>query len=309
LHLLWAGPEAVYVFFVLSGFVLARPFLEPCRSWSGYYAKRLVRLYLPMWGAVGLAVVLAVVIARNPVPDGSWWLNQHHRYPVDARTIGRNASVINGANFLDSPLWSLRWEVYFSLLLPAYCYVVRSRRDLWPHKLVLALALISLGVSRHNDFLTYLPMFAIGVLGAQEIDRIVRPVKRSLSVVVLVFALALMTCSWWTPLPRSAAVPIEVLAAATVVWLFLTNRSIGAFAQRAPVAALGRISFSLYLIHEPILVAFTFAFGPIGTLAALPTAIAAACVFYRLVERPAQRLGQRAAHNTARQMRVEPATA
>jgi peptidoglycan/LPS O-acetylase OafA/YrhL len=49
LHVLWNGTPAVHLFFVLSGFVLVLPFSRPgvTRSWASYYAKRLLRLYLP----------------------------------------------------------------------------------------------------------------------------------------------------------------------------------------------------------------------------------------------------------------------
>ena len=45
LHLIWAGTEAVVVFFVLSGIVLTRPFLlRRGGGWPAYYGRRLLRL-------------------------------------------------------------------------------------------------------------------------------------------------------------------------------------------------------------------------------------------------------------------------
>ena len=62
LHAAWAGGEAVYLFFVLSGFVLARPFLGGRSStWRTYFVKRIPRLYLPVWVAVGFALVSAAL--------------------------------------------------------------------------------------------------------------------------------------------------------------------------------------------------------------------------------------------------------
>lgn len=53
-HLVWAGTEAVLVFFVLSGFVLAGPLPQRARRdrWATWYASRLVRLYLPVWASL-----------------------------------------------------------------------------------------------------------------------------------------------------------------------------------------------------------------------------------------------------------------
>jgi len=67
LRALWAGPEAVLIFFVISGFVLCLPLARsPVRQWATYYLRRFCRLYLPVWGAVGFAVLgagLALVLA------------------------------------------------------------------------------------------------------------------------------------------------------------------------------------------------------------------------------------------------------
>jgi peptidoglycan/LPS O-acetylase OafA/YrhL len=43
------------VFFVLSGFVLTLPFLSGRPIWPAYYARRLIRLFLPVWASILLA--------------------------------------------------------------------------------------------------------------------------------------------------------------------------------------------------------------------------------------------------------------
>jgi peptidoglycan/LPS O-acetylase OafA/YrhL len=66
-YLAWAGREAVLVFFVLSGLVLALPRLSGRRSdgWSSYYRKRLLRLYLPVLAAVALTALVLVLVPRT----------------------------------------------------------------------------------------------------------------------------------------------------------------------------------------------------------------------------------------------------
>ena len=69
LHLaLSAGLEAVFVFFVLSGFVLTLPALRAgAFSWPQYYVRRVLRLGLPVLGSIALAVVLLLLVPRYPV--------------------------------------------------------------------------------------------------------------------------------------------------------------------------------------------------------------------------------------------------
>jgi peptidoglycan/LPS O-acetylase OafA/YrhL len=65
------------------------------------------------------------------------------------------------------------------------------------------------------------------------------------------------------------------------------------FAAR-PFAALGKVSFSLYLVHSPIVVLFGLNFTgsrwALGAGLAIITSFALAIVMYVLVERPSRRL-------------------
>ena len=59
---------------------------------------------------------------------------------------------------------------------------------------------------------------------------------------------------------------------------------------------LGKISFSLYLVHEPIVVSMTLLVGPapflLVLILALPASLLVAAAFYRLIEVPALRLSR-----------------
>jgi peptidoglycan/LPS O-acetylase OafA/YrhL len=92
LHLLWDGSTAVFVFFVLSGFVLALPYRTRQFHWLSYYPARLIRLYLPVWVAVGLAIVWTVAIPH--LSEGSTWLAGHQNLTV--RGAVRDLMLIAG---------------------------------------------------------------------------------------------------------------------------------------------------------------------------------------------------------------------
>src|SRR5690606_33375733 len=66
LHLLWAGHEAVIFFFVLSGFVLALPFVDGRPFDYGPYAiKRVFRIWLPYVVATAAALLIASVTVER----------------------------------------------------------------------------------------------------------------------------------------------------------------------------------------------------------------------------------------------------
>ncbi|CAN5298732.1 hypothetical protein BH09ACT1_BH09ACT1_04810 [soil metagenome] len=61
LHVIWLGSEAVWLFFVLSGFVLSRSASRPSFECNVYFPSRLVRLYLPVFGAILFAWVIYLI--------------------------------------------------------------------------------------------------------------------------------------------------------------------------------------------------------------------------------------------------------
>lgn len=45
LHIIWLGAEAVWFFFVLSGFALTKAATCPGFTWSAYFPSHMLRLY------------------------------------------------------------------------------------------------------------------------------------------------------------------------------------------------------------------------------------------------------------------------
>ncbi len=83
-----------------------------------------------------------------------------------------------------------------------------------------------------------------------------------------------------------------------MIMLALAFHPFGDLLSRRPVHWLGVRSYSLYLVHEPIVVALALDFrltnAPIWfAIVAIALSIAVAAAFYRLVERPAVRLAHR----------------
>lgn len=294
LHFFFAGTEAVYLFFILSGFVLALPYLSgSAPKWRVYYPKRLIRLYLPVFGGVLFALLMAAVVPRQALPDFTGWTNYH----VGPYNALNDAYLLNGGiDLLNSPLWSLTWEVMFSLLLPVYVLVVAHFRKSWVFGIVGSFAIIAHGFTNGNQYQQFLPMFAIGVClaaGKDDIRVWTTKIPTWAWSLITAAALVLFSANWYIPF-AVPSVMLEVLACVVLVAACLFFRPVVAFGSTRPLQWLGKRSFSLYLVHEPIILTVVNVIhltNPLlVSLIVIPAALIVAEIFYRLIERPSHRL-------------------
>ncbi|MDP9984608.1 peptidoglycan/LPS O-acetylase OafA/YrhL [Pseudarthrobacter oxydans] len=299
LHVLWNGTPAVHVFFVLSGFVLVLPFTRPgaTAKWAQYYAKRFFRLYLPAWASLAVAVVLMAAIPRSASPLQSPWADMYVTDPSVGQVLKDGLLLLN-ASTINTPLWSLKWEVLFSLLLPVYVLVALRWRRFWHVKIGLALVLAAAGALLDVEALSYLPIFAVGaVLGAERerIRELTRPWPRFVWFFVAAAGIFLANAEWISPEQPIPGVEAVVTVGATlIVLLFVSCRSAKRLGDTAAAQWLGRVSFSLYLVHLPVILAGVTLLRSVSLPLALAVSVAASFViaelFYRYVEQPAQRL-------------------
>jgi len=307
LKLLLAGSEAVMVFFVLSGMVVALPALRAGFSWARYYPARLVRLYVPVIAALGAAAMLVQLIPRDAstMPEGSW-MQDAQATSVSAGDVLSQMTLLRSDYPIDNVLWSLRWELFFSLLLPLYLWVaLRVHRFAMPAA-VLAVVLMFLGRTTGNSALAYLPVFLLGTLIAVRFADLQtwadRPrVRRTLP--WLAAAASILLIASWLARPLTAGTVVaDVLwalagaGAALLVVLAIVWRGAHRMLETRAMQWLGKVSFSLYLVHAPILASLCYLLGArqwwLACLVGIPLSLVVAALFHVLVERQAQDLAR-----------------
>jgi peptidoglycan/LPS O-acetylase OafA/YrhL len=326
LHLVWAGGEAVFVFFILSGFVLTLPVIRRTKfSYASYYPSRFVRLYLPALVSLLAALVIALLIPRVLRVGESAWMAAHVE-PLTPLTIAHDAVLILGAHFLNSPLWSLQWEVLFSLLLPVYVFVAVRFRRLWWLTSLLVLLWVGLTFAVGIPKLAYLPMFFLGSILATQLDQLravaskIYELPRNALIWWSLFAAAVIgvTAFWWasphlTGGALQATEVVVVISCWLVVVLAIVWKSASVFLNSRIVQWLGRVSFSLYLTHEPVVVSVAQLLPTsdawLTPFIAIPIAFGAAAVFYVVVERPSHRLAKWVSRKAGRNNPAQPVEA
>ncbi|MCT9002635.1 acyltransferase family protein [Microbacterium memoriense] len=276
LSLLISGEQAVVVFFLLSGIVLTLPVLRADRfDWWAYYPRRIVRLWLPVVVSVVLAIALLLLVPRASVPVDSWqWRGNAHA--VDVAQAAREAGLVSFAPTINGPLWSLSWEMAFSIALPLFVVTALVVRRWWVVAIVAAVVVVDLGVAWDLSPLKYLPVFLIGAIAATNLDAIMAAGDR-------IGSRRLHRLLWWSLFAVSglvvtasrisdsvagpAAALTHVMSALGIVGcmglVFLAVGSVGArkVLDAKPAQWLGRISFSLYLVHVPLMVTLAYLFG------------------------------------------------
>jgi peptidoglycan/LPS O-acetylase OafA/YrhL len=319
LHAAWAGGEAVYLFFVLSGLVLARPWMgRRSGSWRAYFVKRIPRLYLPVWASVVFALATIWLVKRSPA-NTSGWLASHRASFTRPQLLNDLVLVRGPAGWTNGPLWSLRWEVVFSLSLPLWVAMgsMLRRWRLQLLGLLLAFYLATLPY-REGNWTVYRHFMAILFVGVvlASLKQIVPTWLVGLlrtNVGALgggLVIILLLTWRWSRPGlgwvgPSSwhsyliALDELAVLAATTMAIIWSVECSLWRRALESPLLQyLGSRSYSLYLIHEPVVVAYSYLVhghpGVLGLLTiALPIALLLSEAFYRLVEQPSLHLARR----------------
>lgn len=307
------GYSAVYLFFLMSGFVLARSFLEPRFGVPATIIKRFLRLFLPIVAAVGLAIVLTTLVpsarlAAETLSGSAWAAGLYHN-PLSVAGILKDvflSSLVLGyqdgsvlahwsalfdwrspaSDSFVPPLWTLHLEFWGSMLVLALAQAYR-RLPRWLFVAMLAGLIGSLRLDRYG-------MFPIGFCAYLIHDRLLRlHVERSTLVGLVLVLLAACIAPMGDGKGQTGLAAI-LLFAATMLSPPLRRWLASPWARR-----LGRLSFSIYLLHFPILftagAAIFVASAPLGYLPACFLSLAVgtlltfglAELFERIVDRRA----------------------
>ena len=301
LHLLMRyGGLGVQIFFVLSGFVIAFSVREARidgRFLGRFALRRSIRLDPPYWLTILLAVAIAaashLVLAR-PVPVPSWQSVLAH--------VTYTQNILGFQNIV-SVFWTLAYEVQFYLVLVVLLGLLqrgaRARSSLVrrlaapvlfvPLGLV-SLAMLAAGYWAHGWFVDWWYAFFLGAVTYWTLAGRVRTHWWALLFVAT-------TLAAFAP----AADPGAWVVVATAAVIFAVGRAgrLATLLDVRPLQFLGRISYSLYLVH--FLGATAAKLGARVTGESVPAAfgwfllanavsIGAAYAMYRLVEAPSLRL-------------------
>lgn len=301
----WVGVD---VFFVISGFLITRLISDDVASgtfsFPGFYARRARRLF-----ASFIVTVAASFIAGSLVFDPVY--RQHFAGEIVYALVAASNFFywLDGGYFglaeQYKPLlhtWSLGVEEQFYLLWPLTLVLVlaRFRRLLWP--LLIVSSLLSLGLAEYfyyagNEravfFLLPARIFEFGI-GAMLVWLIHhQPRNQYLLDATLVLGLALIFVAVFgfttrTPFPTAYAL-IPCLGSALAIFGG-SSANLAWLLGNPLMAGIGRVSYSLYLVHWPMIVFCSYhrltPFSWIEQSLICAGALVAAALMYVFIEQP-----------------------
>lgn len=310
------GHFGVTVFIALAGFSLALGIAGRggvlTGGFLGYMRNRAWRIIPPYWAALLLTILLSVTIIGQPT--GTHWDQSLPaspiRWVVDALLL-QDVFPVRSAAYT---FWSIAVEWHIYLLLPLMLFV--RRRSTW---------LVAIGVGAG--------LAVAGIVVSRVVPRVGPIGVESLwSTYYLVFALAVGACvaargdaAWIRRVPLKSVAGVLMLTvvaigltqpyewvSANYYWIDLVvgasaicvvasmmlgaaPRTVRAFSW-APIAGIGVFSYSLYLVHAPLLQVFwQMVAQPFGLdrpttllvmwIGGVPVMVAASYGFYLLVEK------------------------
>jgi peptidoglycan/LPS O-acetylase OafA/YrhL len=310
-----AGHLSVTVFIVISGFCLALPVARNGGLMQGstlaFIKRRARRILPPYYAALFLSLILIWTIIGEPT--GTLWDVPIQVTPTAVISHLLLLQDLFATGSINYVFWSIavEWQIYF--LFPL---VIWGFRRLGPWQTVLIALLLGYAVrygfgdtrvARANPH--FIGMFALGVLAAfgatsehGALAALRSRTKLKISCALPLVAVCAMIVLWDVEESRRNFPVLDLLVGAmTCPALLLTTRFRDApltkiLASR-PLALIGTFSYSLYLIHAPLLqIAWQYALKPAGLgetamfavlmTAGLSATLTAAYGFFRLFEAP-----------------------
>ncbi len=317
----FCGPAAVNVFFVLSGFVLARSLRKAPLSASlyfGYCIKRTFRIFPALIASIGVVLLYRAFLypGYEEFLAASIWFNWWHKNPITVSEVVKNSLMLSAS--LNSNAWTLRIEMLASLILP-FVMVVMGRSGWLRTGLILA-ASMTWAVSTNNqetapgELAHYAYMFVLGAALEKHIEHMPRAPKNFAIALWLISIGAVVFINAFWQLAHFLSTD-AVIAVCAVIWIWLilvdNNSKYLAFLDWSAIRYLGRLSYSFYILHfvffyalsnlvlhrasEHTLIRYPIVVAAAMGLASVALTLPFASLSYRLIEMPMIEAGKRLA--------------
>ncbi len=318
-HFLALGRPPVLLFFVLSGFVLAmQANSKRSMGYGSYLVRRICRIYLPYIVVIVIGAGCMTLTFHGTVPGAGDWLNGLWSGTLTEADWLNHLVLIGAFHPTVTPVvWSLIYEMRASIVFPLIFAILKSRSAIFSISFAGILSIISFSLVPHGEqdaariswegsyamTFHYLACFCVGACLAifreswyQWLTQGIRMPTVFIASLLIFFAGSHITDHLPVAARQFTYDWLIMAASSGFISTAIASPKMAQHLSWAPLAFLGKISYSLYLTHIVLLLSiahlssFTDAqWWPIAVSIALT--IPVAYLTYRYVEMPAHLLG------------------
>lgn len=317
------GSFAVFVFWMISGFLFGIAFLrnDDLGAATSRAFRRWPRLFIPMAASILLGFVIIrlglthnIEAAEYCSGGSNWILSTSAASPTLAEClVNIYKSIFIGGSSLNAPTWTMATEFIGSFVILAIQVIFLRNANLKQRVVIYAAAICLLG------FFPRIICMICGLLVAEVYESKVS-ISPFLSFLLLVIGFLLSGY----PLYVDSDFPLYkviglfgrsndyeycyVLASFCLLLALINLRWMQKFFSLKPMRILGKYSYSVYLVHFPIVMSFSlwtfvqlvslgglshFEGALISSLLTIPLVLIAAWLFNHLIEQPSEVLSRK----------------
>jgi peptidoglycan/LPS O-acetylase OafA/YrhL len=262
------GGPSVIIFFVLSGLFISRSVIKAVSedkwSWKTYLVNRLSRLYVVLIPALILTFILDSISVNYFGYEGYNSSSENLFNFIGNLFYLQNIFVgVYGSN---APLWSLNYEFWYYMLFPAVFVLLVTKRS-WKVKVIYLISIILILSIMNSRMDSYFAVWLVGtcVMLLPRVNYLINKFIPILATILLLIIIPIrplmMTGRLFTNEWTEDLLLIDLLIALAFGFLIysmihivsdkirhLDHKRLGKVAK-----LLAGFSFSLYLIHYPII--------------------------------------------------------
>lgn len=269
---------AVDGFFLLSGCLLALNYWEQFSKQSTgkqidcFYLRRLARIYPLHLLGIAIIAVYAYLGVKHPISSGfESVIFQHWQWTLILNLAGMNAWGIVPVSSWNEPAWTVSAMMFVYILFPNLVITLKLVRTAYYPLIIIVLLLAyfalrqSIDLASNSDgagaLIRALIFFIIGMLMGRLYAakwRVLWAWDSLLGACITAFALCIVL--WWRIGPFDM-LPFHVLTIALIFCLLRADGVVSRLIVNSLTCWLGNLSYALFLMHYPVLLAIKAAYG------------------------------------------------
>lgn len=270
------GNFAVYIFFVLSGFVLSQKYFRTNDSslLISSAVKRYFRLFIPVFFTVTIAFIFLKLnlfynVPASHISKSEWWLGIFWQFNPDINDWIYNSFIevfYYGNSKYNTVYWTMSIELFGSMMVFALLALTHNLRNRW----IIYPLFLFLFIKTESFFYA---SFVVGIFLSNYYPQLIEFGKKkwSIPVKIILLAVGILFGGFFSGQDITGTIYEKLIVkfvihswdsfhfygSAFLVCGIILSPVLNKILSMKPISFLGKLSFSLYLLHPIVIGSFS----------------------------------------------------